>query len=595
MANTNIDLVGLDFNSLKDNLKSFLKNNTQFKDIDYEGSNINVLLDVLAYNTYLNGFYTNMVASEMFLDSAQLKDSVVSHAKELNYTPRSFNSTEAQITVDITPSTTVSSVVVPEYTSFTSRVGSNTYTFSTNESQAITVGNNGVYSATLTVYEGLPVTETFVINSANTKQRFVISNPTIDSASISISVYEDGGQTIAPYVKADNISGVTSTSAVYFVQAAENQQYEIVFGDNVFGKKPKDGSTAVVKYRASSGELPNGASLFVADSAIDGHTNIAITTVTAGSGGAVSESIESIRFNAPRSFQAQDRAVTVGDYETLLTNKFSDIQAISVYGGEDADPPQFGKVFISVDVFNADGAPEARKAVFQNYIKDKTPLTIGVVFVDPIFMYAKVITNVMYDVNNTSKSTADIKTAVQGAISTFSLDQLEDFKKTLYYSALTKSIDAADASVIGNDTNIFIAMRLTPQTNTNYNVVIETHNELATETGPRVNVSETHYGHTLTSSVFTYSGTQCILVDDTLGNIYIAAQQSSYIDPLIKVGTINYTTGKIQMSSFNISSYVGNYLELILTPKSKNIQGYKNTMLAIDPIDVTVTVTGVKK
>lgn len=595
MANTNIDLVGLDFNSLKNNLKAFLKNNTQFKDIDYEGSNINVLLDVLAYNTYLNGFYTNMVASEMFLDSAQLKDSIVSHAKELNYTPRSFNSAEAQITVDITPSTTVSSIVVPEYTSFTSRVGSNTYTFSTSGSQVITTGNNGVYSLTVKVYEGLPTTETFVFNSANTKQRFVVSNPTIDISSLVVTIYEDGGQTITPYTKADNLSGITSTSTVYFVQGAENQQYEIVFGDNVFGKKPKDGSTAVVKYRTGSGELPNGASLFVADSAIDGHTNITVKTVASASGGAVSESIESIRFNAPRSFQAQDRAVTVNDYETLLTNKFSDIQAISVYGGEDADPPQFGKVYISVDVFNADGAPQARKAVFQDYIKDKTPLTIGVIFVDPVFMYTKVVTNVLYDINNTSKTTAAIETAVRGAVSTYSLTDLENFKKTLYYSSLTKSIDASDTSIIGNDTTVYAVMRIVPQTNADYSFVVETHNELAAETGPRVAASEVHYGHTLTSSVFTYNNTACILVDDTLGNIYIAARLSGYISPLIRVGSVNYTTGKIQITHFNISSYNGNYLELICTTKSKNIQGFKNVILAIDPVDVTVTVTGVKK
>lgn len=595
MANTNIDLVGLDFSSLKNNLKSFLKNNTQFKDIDYDGANINVLLDVLAYNTYLNGFYTNMVASEMFLDSAQLRDSVISHAKELNYVPRSFNSAKAQITVDITPSSSVSSVVVPQYTSFTSRVGSNTYTFSTIDSQVITTANNGVYSMTVDVYEGLPTTETFVVNSANTKQRFVISNPTIDISSLIVTVYEDGGQTIIPYTKADNISGITATSAVYFTQGAENQQYEIVFGDNIFGRTPKDGSTAVVKYRAASGELSNGASTFVVDGAIDGHTNISVTTNVIASGGAVSETIESVRFNAPRAFQAQDRAITVSDYETLLTNRFSDIQAISVYGGEDLDPPQFGKVFISVDLFNVFGALETRKNEFAKYIQDKTPLTIGVVFVDPVLMYAKVTSNIFYDINNTTKTTSDIKTAVQAAISSYSLSELENFKRTLYYSALTKTIDAADASIVGNDTTVSIAVRLVPQTNKDYTFVVETHNELSSETGPRVDVAEVHYGHTLTSTDFTYNGSQCLLVDDTLGNVYIAAQQVSYIVPLVKVGTIDYITGKLQVSHFNISNFQGNYLEIYLTPKSKNIQGFKNVILAIDPVDVTVNVTGIKK
>jgi len=595
MANTNIDLVGLDFSSLKNNLKSFLKNNTQFKDIDYDGANINVLLDVLAYNTYLNGFYTNMVASEMFLDSAQLRDSVISHAKELNYVPRSFNSAKAQITVDITPSSSVSSVVVPQYTSFTSRVGSNTYTFSTADAQVITTSNNGVFSMTVDVYEGLPTTETFVVNSANTKQRFVISNPTIDISSLNVTVYEDGGQTIIPYTVAENISGVTNTSAVYFVQGAENQQYEIIFGDNIFGRTPKDGSTAVIKYRATSGELSNGATVFVVDGPIDGHTNIVTTTKVSASGGAVSETIESVRYNAPRAFQAQDRAVTVNDYETLLTNKFSDIQSISVYGGEDQDPPQFGKVYISVDLFNAFGAPESRKNEFKSYIKDKTPLTIGVVFVNPVFMYVKVKSNVSYDINTTTKTTSDISTLVQGAISTYSITQLENFKKTLYYSALTKAIDAADTSIIGNDTTIDIAVRVVPQTNIEYGFVIETYNQLATEVGPRINVAETHYGHTLISTTFTYKGVQCLLVDDTLGNVYIAAQNGTYITPLLKVGTLDYTTGKLYIQHFNISNFDGNYIELYFTPKSKNIQGFKNVILAIDPANVTVSVTGVKK
>ena len=595
MANTNIDLVGLDFNSLKSNLKSFLKNNTQFKDIDYEGSNINTLLDVLAYNTYLNGFYTNMVASEMFLDSAQLKDSVVSHAKELNYTPRSFQSAKANITVDLTPASSVSSIVVPEYTSFTSRVGSNTYTFTTTETQVVTSSNNGVYSITLDVYEGLPTTETFVVNLTNTRQRFVLSNPTVDVSSLSVTVYEDGGQSIIPYVKVNQLFGVTDTSRVYFIQGAENQQYELLFGDNVFGKKPKDGSTVVVTYRASSGQLPNGASVFAADGPIDTHTNISVTTNVSASGGAVSETTESIKFNAPRSFQAQDRAVTVSDYETLLQNKFSDIQAISVYGGEDANPPQYGKVFVSVDVFNADGAPDSRKKVFLDYIKDKTPLTIGVEFVDPVYMYVRVVSNVLFDVNNTTKTTADIKTMVQAAISTYSNVELGGFKKTLHYSSLIGEIDAGDNSIISNDTTIHAVMRIVPSLNTDYNFVTYTHNELEPEEGPRINQGEKHYGHTLTSSIFTYNGGRCILVDDSLGDVYIAALRDSFVEPAVKVGTLDYTTGALNVSHFNISGYQGNYIELIFTTLSHNIQGYKNVLMVIDPLDVTVNVTGVKK
>lgn len=598
MANTNINLVGLDFNTLKDNLKSFLKNNTQFKDLDYEGSNINVLLDVLAYNTYLNGFYTNMVASEMFLDTAQLRDSVVSHAKELNYVPRSFTSAQAQITVDITPSSTVTSVLIPQYTSFTSRSGSNTYTFSTNEAVVLTSSNNGVFTSNVSVYEGSVASETFVINSSNTSQRYVLSNPTIDTSNMSVTLYEDNGQNVYTYTKSDQLFGIDPTSKVYFIQAAQNQQYEIVFGDGVYGRKPKDGSSVVVKYRTTSGELPNGCYVFTSDGAIDGHTNVSVTTVTAAAGGAVAEAISSIKFNAPRSFQAQDRAVTVRDYETLLLNQFSDIQAIGVYGGEEADPPQFGKVFISVDLYNADGAPESRKKTFQNYLKDKTPLTITTEFVDPDFMYVKVNTSVLFDVNSTTKSTTDILTAVQSAISSYSLNNLENFKKTLYYSALAKNIDGADSSIVSSDTTLYAIKRIVPVLDTNYSIVIQTHNELAAETGPAIKsgtgTGEIHYGHTFKTSGFTYLNSKCLLVDDTVGNIYVAAQDGDYIQILTKVGTIDYALGKVTITSLNISAYEGNYIECQFTTKSKNISGLKNTIIEIAPSDVNVTVTGIK-
>lgn len=595
MANTSIDLVGLDFTDLKNNLKSFLKTNTQFKDVDFEGSNMNVLLDLLAYNTYLNGFYTNMVASEMFLDTAQLRDSVVSHAKELNYIPRSFNSAKATITVDITPSTSVSSVVVPKYTSFTSRVGANTYSFTTEEALVLTTSNSGVYSTTLDVYEGIVTSETFVVNQSNTSQRFVLSNPTIDTSSIVMTVYEDGGQTELAYTKATQLFGITDTSRVFFVQAAENQQYEVVFGDGIYGRKPKDGAAVVVKYRVSSGELPNGASAFVADGPIDGHATIAVTTDAVATGGAVSETVNSIRFNAPRSFQAQDRAVTTSDYETLLIGQFSDIQALSVYGGEEANPPQYGKVFVSVDVADADGAPASRKKAYSDFIKDKTPLTINVEFVDPDFMYVKVVSDVEYNVNNTTKTVADIRTAVQAAISSHNNTYLSKFKTNLYLSTLMGDINAADSSIINNDTSVYLVKRYTPPLNTNHSFVITTDNQLRTESGKKLVVGEPHFGHTLTSTSFTYQNTKAILVDDTLGNVYAAAEQDGTIQILGAVGSLDYTTGRMVIDSFNVSAYEGNYIEFFFQTASNNIACVKNTIMAIDFNDVIVNVTGIKQ
>ena len=596
MANTNIDLVGLDFASLKNNLKTFLKTNTQFKDLDYEGSNINVLLDVLAYNSYLNAFYTNMVASEMFLDTAQLRDSIVSHAKELNYLPRSFTSSKATINVKVTPSGPVSTLYVPKNTSFTSRVGSNTFTFVTNESYVLNATDAGDFEATVDVYEGPIKNEAFVVNYSNTTQRFVISNPTVDISSLEVTVYEDGGQTVLPYVQATQLYGVTNTTNAFFIQAAQNQQYELVFGDGVYGRKPKDGSTVVASYRACSGELPNGASVFSADGPIDGETDISITTVSAAAGGAVAETIESIRYNAPRLFQTQNRAVTARDYETLLKNRFSDIVAISAYGGEEVVPPRYGQVFIAVDVANADGAPLSRKAEYLNYIKDKTPLTMQVQFVDPTFLYLKIDSTAYFDVNSTTKTTSDIETSVRAAISTYNINSLSDFKKTMYYSAFVAAIDGCDRSMLSNDTNVRLIKRITPALNTDYAFSFSVDNKLSTETGIEVTGGEAHYGHTLTSTAFTYQDTRCVFVDDSLGTVYIASEQGNEIRPIRSVGTIDYDTGLVSVgSSFNISAYEGNYIQMIFETFSKNILSKTNTILVIDPLDVDITVVGVKQ
>jgi hypothetical protein len=596
MANTSVSLVGLDFNTIKTNLKNFLKTNTAFKDMDFEGSNINVLLDVLSYNTYLNSYYTNMIASEMFLDTAQLRDSIVSHAKELNYLPRSFVSAKASVNVAITPvSAAVTSIVIPKYTSFTSRVGSNTFSFTTNETLVVTESNNGAFSASLDIFEGIAVSETFVVDRSNTVQRFVLSNPTVDVDSINITVYEDSGQTELDYTQATTLVGLANTSQIFFVQAAENFQYEILFGDGVYGRQPKNGSSAVIKYRASSGEAPNGASVFSSDGAIDGHSNVSVTTITSASGGVQAENNESIRFNAPRRFQAQDRAITPSDYEILLKTRFPEIQAISVYGGEEATPPQYGRVYISVDTANAEGVSVVSKNNYKDYIQQRSPLTIGVEFIDPEFTYVDVQTNVKYNTSRTSKTTSDISSAVKAAISLYSLNNIEDFNSTLYYSNLIKNIDSSDASILGNDTTLRLIKRIQPSLNVNQEIDIDFQNELDIDPFLRAESTDVSYGYTISSTSFTYSNTTCILIDDSLGNIFIATKDLSTVRVLIKIGTVNYTTGFIQLTNFNISAYQGTYIKIFARAKNKDLVSRRNSILTIDLNDVSVTATGVKQ
>jgi len=597
-VNTSISLVGLDFDVLKSNLKNHLKNNTPFRDYDFEGSNINVLVDLLAYNTYLNSFYTNMVSSEMFLDTAQLRDSIVSHAKELNYLPRSYSSARATITIGITPSSSVQSVLIPKGTTFLSKVQNNNYNFVTDQNLVINTANaSGAYVTNLDLYEGSYVTDTFVYNTANTSQRFAVSNPTVDLSSVTVTLIEDSGSTVQNYVRATSLFGVTSTSKIYFIQPAENGQYEVVFGDDIFGRKPLNGSVAVIEYRICSGELPNGASTFVNDSSIDSHTNVAITTVTSAVGGAVSESIESIRFNAPRAVATQERAVTSNDYKTLLQIQFPDIQAVNVYGGEDADPPQYGTVFISVDIQNADGVPETNKAIYREFIKTRTPLTITPEFIDPEFTYIDVNSIIKYNVNVTNKQIEEIKTLVRVAINDYSDSYLNDFESTLRYSQLVRAIDESDTSIVSNETNvralkILSAPTLKFGTPTNYTIKFDI--PLSEEHYVTSNTFNTSALHTIESSSFLFNGQNCV-IRDNIGVLNIVTEEGSLSNIVKPIGSVDFSTGTVTISNFNPSEAFGGRIKFYAIPASKDISCRKNVILRVLEEDINLDAERVRE
>ena len=589
MANSSINLVDLDFESLKSSLKSYLSSQAKFQDYNFDGSNMSVLLDVLAYNTYLNTFYMNMVASEMFLDTAQLRDSIVSHAKELNYLARSFRSAQANVNISITPSTNVSSVVIPAKTGFTSRVGSNTFNFVTKESVAITLSSNGAYYANnLTLYEGSYVTDTFVKNSAIENQRFLLNNPTIDTTSIEITVSENSGANVYVYTQAFSLFGIVSNTNVFFVQPAENEQYEVVFGDDVSGRAPRNSAIIDITYRTCNGELPNGADTFVNNSSIDGHSNVSITLNSGATNGSVSESNTSIKFNAPRSFQAQERAITESDYETLLLREFPEIQAISVFGGEKEDPPQYGKVFISVDITNSDGIPELNKTIYNNYLSDKVPLGITTEIINPDFIYLSVTTNVNYNYNITTLSENQLSTKVQTAISNFNDTYLNNFNSNFRYSNFVTTIDNADNSILNNDTfvNPYYLLQLTSNTNTGYSFSFNTEVLITT---PSETVHSITADRGLFSSSFVVDGLTSQIEDDGIGNIRLVRVTSDSHSEKSKIGTIDYATGSIIIRNLNVESFTGAGIKLYIKPVSLDYSTSLKNILRIKPEDVAVT------
>jgi hypothetical protein len=595
MANSSINLIGLDFDTIKQNLKEYFKNNTAFKDVDYESSNINMLMEVLAYNTYLNSYYVNMVASEMFLDSAQLRDSIVSHAKELNYTPRSFSSAQAVVDVQITPATPVSSVLIKKGTSFSGKRDGRLFTFVTDRSFVLNTAVDGVYTITdMPIYEGVYTTDSFVYGA--TSQNFVLSNPTIDLASLSVAVIEDNGQTQLIYTRAFSLFGIDSTSKVFFVQPTVNGQYEIKFGDNTFGRTPKEGAVVVASYITCNGELPNGIDRFISDGPIDGHTNVSVTTVSAATSGSISESIESIRFNAPRAVATQERAVTADDYKTLLQVQFPEIQSINVYGGEDEDPPQYGKVFISVDVVGSDGVPDANKNIYIDYIKTKTPLTITPEIVNPDFTYVDVNTTVRYNIGVTQKTPEEIQTAVQSAINQFSDVYLDDFEATLRYSQLVKAIDEADKSIVSNETEVRAIKQLTtptlqPGVSKNYSISFDL--PLSRE----FYVTETTFSrnakHTIVTSSFVFNGNICYIKDNA-GILNIVKDVDNQTTVVKSVGSVDYDTGRVTLTNFAPTDVPGGIIKIYAVPASKDIFSRKNIVLRILEQDINIQVERVR-
>lgn len=592
MANSSIILNNLDFDTLKNTFKSYLKSQDRFNDYDFDGSNMSVLLDILAYNTYHNAFYLNMIGNEMFLDSAQLRDSVVSHAKELNYTPKSFKSAEANVNIVITSTNMAKrSIPVAKGTTFTSRFGTKNYTFSTGENIVIdnyTINSNNTITfvgQNVTLYEGFYVTDSYTY-AENSGQRFMITNRNVDISSVSITVIEDVGAQTHVYTRATSLFDLNESSKIFFVQGAESDAYEIVFGDGVTGRKPKNNSVINIEYRISNGELPNGCSGFQADSTISGETNIRVDTQAAASGGAVSESLDSIKYNAPRHFTTQERAITTEDYENLLKMNFPEINTVSAYGGEDLDPPQFGKVFVAVDLNEVDGLPDIKKDQYYRFLKPRSPVSIDPVFVDPIYTYINIESSVKYNINVTKLTVDDMKTIISSAILSYAKTNLNNFNRVFRYSKLVQSIDTSQVSIISNETNIKLVKVITPITGASVSLDINYAIPLDTT------MSTSQGGYTISSTQFIYKGQKATLVDNPQSGVDVISRSSGQI--IDTVGTIDHDTGLIQLSNFNVDSYGQTGIKIYAIPRNKDISTINNVILNIIEEDVDLTIVPIR-
>lgn len=601
MANSSINLSSLDFDTLKANFKEYLKAQSAFKDYNFDGSNINVLLDVMSYNSYLNSFYLNMIASEMFLDSAQKIDSVISHAKELNYLPRSAHAAVANVTFTVEASGfTTNKLTVPKGTRFSGYNSNGTYTFVTDQSLTFSSSNNTYLVENIQISEGNYFQDTFVVDYDIEDQNFVLSNESIDVSSIQVNVIENSGQTNNEFSYASSLFGLNSISEVYFVQAVEGGKYEILFGDGLFGRKPLNGASIVVSYIVTTGSDGNGVDNFtLSDNLGPGNGGVAsasdITVITPSVWGANQESIETIRFNAPRYYATQQRAVSVDDYASLVYAKFGGaVDDVIVYGGQDLEPKLYGRVVVSIKPTASTVASSLLKNSIVSYLQDYIALPNRVIVSDPDYFYIKINTTVQYNSKLTTKYASEIKSLILNEILGFSHQNLEKFGNDFRYSKFVTHIDETDSSIASNDTHVKIVKRINPKLNfaTSYSIQFNNPAELEGLYNGVAYPDERVFN----SSSFSYIDQEnniisnCYMEDDALGNIIVYTYVRGVKTILNNnIGVINYETGTVSLSNLK-SSYYGNYIMLELKTRNKDIIATKNMVLVVEPEDISIDV-----
>jgi len=598
-ANSATSVVDLDFNTIKTDLKAFLKGQSNIRDYDFEGSNINTLIDVLSYNTYKNNFYTNMLANEMFLDTAELRDSVVSHAKELNYVPQSYHSAKAVIDLKLTPTIDVTSISVPKWTSFTSSINGATKTFSTQDDVIVKPSTNSTGSTVyetdnIPLYEGKIIDENTQITSSAVNTHVVsISNKEVDTRHITVTVRESNTSSVnAVWSKADTVFGLTSTSNVYFIEPAQNEKFNITFGDGVLGKKPSVGNIIQLKYRQSSGLTGNNGKIFTAGKKIGGHDSVA-TTVTNSIGGTEAETIAQIKFNAPKAFQVQERAVTANDYKILVQKEFPSVVNVLAFGGEQLSPPEFGKVIIAVDLADADGVPQSTKRAIQSYLSSRTPISIDVKVVTPEILNLQVESKVNYNISVTTQTVSGIKAKATNALSAFANTNINAFDVTYRNSKAVAAIDACDTSVVSSQLVTRLYKKFTPSATLPASYVIGYNNELQNdEEFVAATTKYSLYKPAITSTQFTYlTDTAAFIVDDGKGKLKIVKTDSAdnFVVLLADAGTVNYTSGLVNINSLLISSYIGSTYKVYARCVNRDITTKKASILQLDASDISIT------
>ena len=598
MASNKLNVSDLDFDDIKTNLKTFLQNQPEFSDYNFEGSGFSILLDLLAYNTHYLGFNANMLANEMYLDSADVRKNIVSLAKMLGYTPTSAKAPVADISIRVNNVTSgTSSLTMDKGTVFTSTVEGTSYQFITNADITITP-TDGVYNfSNVSLYEGTLVTYRYTVDSSDPDQRFIIPSELADTTTLKVQVQNSSGDaTTSTYTKVTGLTSIDSTSKVYFLQESDEEKFEVYFGDGVLGASLSDGNIVILEYVVTNKEAANGASTFTLSGNIDGFTDVTITTNSAAQGGAEPQTKESIRYNAPLQYSSQDRAVTTGDYETLIQSLYPNAQSVSAWGGEDDETPIYGVVKIAIKAASGSTLTETTKASLVTQLQKYNVASVRPVIVDPEITKILITSTVKFDERATTKTADTLKSNVITTLDNYNLTTLQRFDSVFRHSKVIKQIDDTDTSILSNVTTIKIRKTFTPTLNSSTRYDIYFRNSIYNpHTGHKSGV-----GGVIATSGFKVDGDTTnvyYLDDDGSGNIrryYFAGTVRTYVNTT--QGTVNYTTGQITINSLNISSVENirgassTVIEVTVESASNDIVPVRDQILEIDTANSIINV-----
>jgi hypothetical protein len=606
MQNSKLRITELDFDKIKTNIVDFMKKQSEFSDYDFDGAGLSVLTDVLAYNTHYMSYYLNMVANEMFLDSVSQRSSAVSIAKHLGYVTQSTTGAEATATLTcVTAETSIDSpttITIPQYTKFTIKLDDVSYIFYTLKSYTATTtdtGANRTYTATgVKLKQGKQGTIDFVVNQTGFEEKYIVPVDNLDTSTLIVKIKQTASSgTYDLWTLYENVTDLTSTSKSYFLQEVEDGKYEIYFGDGVLGAKLAQGNVITVEYLTSDGAVANGAgndsvnlfkiatalSYIRPDAGTTGTVTPTISATSAATGGAVAETIDSIKYNAPKAFKTQDRAVTLEDYKSIVINKYTNASSVSVWGGEDNDPPDYGKVYIAIRPVTGLTLTDVSKADVKTILEKYKVLAITPVVVDPDYTFVIVDSSVYYNSTTSLIPAETMKENVTTTIKNYNNSTLNKFGTIFRHSQLTGLIDDTDTPIRSNVTKIKLKKRIKPT--------------LGVLQG-WIGKDTLKYGSAIvkgsvTSDEFTVCNNICyggnvIFTDDSNGVINLTSGGTIIFED---IGTVDYTTGKITISGVAVNVIEGGteYVYITADVDEADVKPVARQVITIQDADITVT------